>query len=321
MENKKIAVHCETKEQWEEVQEKAFGEGMKWSDSGVEKLEFPSGNICIEFWKSQIAMESRDTSERVGKTILSASDYLAYGLEGKPTYEVPLRVGDSVRVSSYGYENNKEFIIERIDSNLSFPYILSGGVNSTGNDLELIPTEADITVGSVWEGIGTSGWNEGETRTIEEVCGDGCYKYVYTKEVQKGVNTAFNSLLEHFKLIHRGDGEVKLRLTYTTSSNNPVSGKIKWIETDEAKPNKKEKKMKRAEKVIKEKDAVIDRECNNEGIVVAVYPETNQASYKDNANGKVLTVDIGRLYQQFVAPKPKPVKAKKKNKKTGRGKK
>ena len=405
--NNKIAVHCPTEDEWNKVQKKAFSEGLGWwSDTGELDCSFQEywkkENDCLALHKPNLQVASEEYWIGRGHTILSASDYLAYGLEGRAfevgdevevvgegryfsvgdkgkvsfsdgsndvcikchhttawvdadrlkliesedsmkdsfeklnydlahnnreeeTHTVPLRVDDRVRVvglSDRGYERHPKGSIKQVttDDYNDGTYGIEGYVYPSAS-LELIPTEADITVGSVWEALdGCNYVYKGEIRTVKEIDG------TRIKNKENGLGLQFQRLLKDFKLIHRGDGEVVFgKHSHFDGVNDYQSVTITPQHLDAeliitTKTNKKEKKMKikKAEQVLRVGMPMMDMNCGNFGIVQLIHEKTGKVVYEDQVTGDIETTDITKCYKQFVLPKPKPVK--KKTKKTRRGK-
>lgn len=240
-----------------------------------------------------------------------------------PTHSIPLRVRDKVRVVAmgkgvhvYGITGVKDGEIREWNESYGgrgawVVYLNGLGYTLTffPEDLTLIPTEADIVVGSVWEYGGHMLSQAREKRIITSAEKD---RWI----ADKGSGSK-SFLLNNAKLIHRGD-EVR-EIEYTKVEPLEFHGRAIDMLLAEQQTNKKEKKMKRAEKEIAIGNPVEDTSCNNQGIAVALYPKTKQVSYEE-ADGTVRTVHVSQLISRFkmADPKPEPVKkaTKKKTKKT-----
>jgi hypothetical protein len=88
MSEEKIAVHCETEEEWEAVQEKAFKEGFLWPSGRHKSTAYPESNHIIfrkdtAFRKGamEISHSDREWARGKGYTIIPASEYLEEAVE------------------------------------------------------------------------------------------------------------------------------------------------------------------------------------------------------------------------------------------------
>lgn len=115
-----------------------------------------------------------------------------------PTYSVPLRVGDRVRVvGGGGSQTGDSGNIKGIPNGIAEVLLDGDKYNSYYElqDLELIPTEKDITVGSVWE----SEW--GERRKITSI-NNGVVSWVNLEDSLTG-SVDIKLFIDFDKLIHR----------------------------------------------------------------------------------------------------------------------
>lgn len=160
--------------------------------------------------------------------------------------------------------------------------------------------------------------NPKHTRTVVEI---GCVVQTQLDMAIGKCEMSWNKskFLKENKLIHRGDevGEKKSEVLNGVIEEALICGQV-FTHIDMAKiynepkqTNKKEKKMKRAEKVIKEGMIVMDRDCRNVGKVEAIYVNQGMVTYTDQSDYTIHTVDIGRLYIPLEMPKPKPEPKKK----------
>lgn len=289
----KIAVHCPTEELWDEVQEKALSEGLRWCYNPSKPKDYLDKAYYLSISGTYLLRGDMEDYRKDYK-IITAEEYLK---EGKMEF----KVGDKVRIvgndSSKGQEGE---IIDGYKGNYSHLVFFLSGIRLPfqSEDLELIPTEEDIMVGSVWE-HNTLPSIKREIIIVKD-------KIITLRDGVR-LDWTFKNFLSLHKLISKPNQEVRTDFNLENIESASTDGTITLKQT-----NKKEKKMKT--KVIAVNLEIIDKACDNIGKVVHFDPD-GEVVYKE-ANGKLCIGQIENIYVspvKVVMPKEKPVKKKRRN--------